>query len=141
QLVDDVVRDAAAHEPDRVGAENARGPAADGARVRQRVLRHHRIAADEAVRSDAAELVDGRSRADVRVVLDGDVAAERRMRTENRVVADVAVVGHMDVGHEDVAIADAGRPAAAARGSTSAAGWMAVRSGRSPSSSTHSATI
>ncbi len=43
------------------------------------------------------------------------MAAERRVRTENRVVADAAVVRHVDVRHEDVAVADARRPTAAAR--------------------------
>ena len=51
--------------------------------------------------------------ADVREVLHGDVAAQRRVRTEDRVVADVAVVRHVHVGHEHVAIADLGDAAAA----------------------------
>ena len=64
--------------------------------------------------ADAAELVDGRAGADVREVLDGDVAAERRVRPEDRVVADVAVVRHVHVGHEHVAVADSRDAAAAA---------------------------
>ena len=65
--------------------------------------------------ADAAELVDARAGADVHVVFDIDVAAERRHVAEDGVVADVAVVRHVHVGHEDVVIADA-RDAAAARG-------------------------
>ena len=44
-----------------------------------------------------------------------DVAAQRRVRAEDRVVADMTVVGDVDVGHEDVAIADRRHAAAAAR--------------------------
>ena len=53
--------------------------------------------------------------ADVGEVLDRHVAAERRRVAEDGVVADVAVVGDVDVGHEDVAIADRRHAAAAAR--------------------------
>ncbi len=49
------------------------------------------------------------------IVLDRDVTAERRMRAEDRVVADVAVVRHVNVGHEHVAIANPGDAAAAGR--------------------------
>ena len=84
-------------------------------RVRQRILGDHRIAADERVLPDPAELMDARAGADVGEVLDRDVAAERRHVAENRVVADVAVVRHVHVGHEHVAVADRRHPAAAAR--------------------------
>src|SRR6185436_2211226 len=57
-LGDDVEREAAAHQADRVGAVDARRAAADRPRKRQRVLGHHRVAADERVAADAAELVD-----------------------------------------------------------------------------------
>ena len=43
----DLGREAAAHQADRVDAENARRPAADRPRKRQRVLGDHRVAADE----------------------------------------------------------------------------------------------
>src|SRR6185503_5265977 len=55
-LGDDVLGEAAPHQPDGVGAVNPRRPAADGARIRQRVLGHHRVAADERVPPDPAEL-------------------------------------------------------------------------------------
>ena len=67
------------------------------------------------VAADAAELVDRGAGADVREVLDTDVAAERRVRPEDRVAADVAVVRHVHVGHEQVVVADR-RLAAAAGG-------------------------
>ena len=57
--------------------------------------------------ADAAELVHRGAGADVGVVLDVHVAAERGMRSEDRVAADVAVVRHVDVGHEQVVVADA----------------------------------
>ena len=90
----------------RVDAEDARRPAADRAPERQRVLRHHRVAADEPVPADAAELVHRRPGADVRVVLDRDVPAERRVRPEDGVAADVAVVRDVHVRHEQVVVAD-----------------------------------
>src|SRR2546421_6543457 len=65
--------------------------------------------------ADAAELMHARSRADVREIIHHDVAAERRHVAENRVVADVTVVGDMHVRHEHVPIADRRHPAAAAR--------------------------
>ena len=61
---------AAAHQADGVDAEDARRPAADRPRERQRVLRHDRVAADERVAADAAELVHAGAGADVREVLD-----------------------------------------------------------------------
>ena len=52
---------------------------------------------------------------DVRVVLDDHVAGERGAVAEDRLVADMAVVRHVRVGHEQVVIADARQPAAAGR--------------------------
>ena len=44
-----------------------------------------------------------------------DVTGQRRGVAEDRVVADVAVVRDVRVGHQQVAVADAGQPAAARR--------------------------
>ena len=57
--------------------------------------RHHRVAADEGVPADAAELVHARPGADGREVLDVHVAAERRRLPEDDVAADLAVVRHV----------------------------------------------
>src|SRR5207237_6090563 len=100
QLRDHVLREASSHEADRVCAVDARGAAADRARVRQCVLRHHRVAADERVAAEAAELVDARAGADVDEIFHRHVAAERRRVAEDRVVNDVAVVRHVH-GHPD----------------------------------------
>ncbi len=115
QFLDDVRRDVPALEADVIEPEDPRGTAADRARVRKRVLRHHRVAADEPVLADAAELVHRRPGADVREVLHGHVAAERRVRPEDGVVADAAIVRDVNVGHEHVAVADHRDAAAAAR--------------------------
>ena len=56
-----------------------------------------------------------RAGADVGEVLDVDVAAERGVRPEDRVVADVAVVRDVHVGHEQVVVADRRLAAAALR--------------------------
>ena len=115
QLADRRRAEAAAHQADRVDAEDPRRPVADRPRERQRVLGHDRVAADEGMPADAAELVHARAGADVGEVLDRDVAAERRHVAEDRVVADVAVVRDVHVGHEQVAVADRRHAAAAAR--------------------------
>src|SRR5438093_6427725 len=115
QLRDHVLREAAPHQTDRVHAVHARRAAPDRPRDRQRVLRHHRVAADERVPADAAELVHARARADVDVVLDRHVPAERRHVAEDRVVTHVAVVRDVHVRHEHVAIANRRHAAAALR--------------------------
>ena len=114
-MLDDVGRKPRRMQADGVQPEDPRRAAADRPRVRQRVLGDDRVAADEGVAADAAELVHAGAGADVREVLDRDVAAERRHVAEDRVVADVAVVRDVHVGHEHVAIADLGDAAAAAR--------------------------
>src|SRR6185503_3013668 len=73
------------------------------------------IATDEAIAADAAELVDGRTRADVGEVLDADVTAERGMRPEDGPAPDVAVVGDVHVGHEQIVVFDRRLTAAASR--------------------------
>src|SRR5436305_1890557 len=105
----------APHQTDRVHAEDAGGTAADGPRERQRVLRHDRVAADEAMAADPAELMHAGSGADVHEVFNGDMAAERRHVAENRVAADVAIVRDVHVRHEHVAIADRRHATAALR--------------------------
>src|SRR5690349_1248119 len=65
--------------------------------------------------TDAAELMDCRPGADVRVILDADVAAKRGVRPEDRVAADVTVVRDVHVGHEQVVVADRRFTAAAMR--------------------------
>src|SRR5262249_29243822 len=115
QLGDDVLGEAAAHQADGVRAVDAGRAAADRARVRQRVLGHHRIAADERMPSNAAELMHARAGADVDEILDRDMAAGGGHVADDRVVADVAVVGDVDVAHEQVAITDSGHAATAVR--------------------------
>src|SRR5690606_2523550 len=65
ELLQQLGREAAARKADGVEAVDARA-IADSLRVRQRVLRDHREAADEGIAPDAAELMDARERADRR---------------------------------------------------------------------------
>src|SRR5688500_1230172 len=81
---------------------------------RQRVLHHHREAADVAVAADPAVLMDGAEGADGRVVADLDVAGERGAVGEDHPVADPAVVGDVAVRHEQAVAADRGQTAALA---------------------------
>src|SRR5262249_5325432 len=71
--------------------------------------------ADERVAPYSTKLVHTGSGADVREILDRDVPAQRGHVSENRVVADLAVVRDVDVRHEHVAIADRRHAAAALR--------------------------
>ena len=57
----------------------------------------------------------GGAGADVDVILDGHVPAKRRMRTKDRVVADVTVVSDVHVAHEQIVAADRRDAAAAGR--------------------------
>ena len=107
QPADPVGVEAAPHQPDAVDAVDL-GAVADRLGERQRVLGHHRVAADEGVAADAAELVHAGVGADLRVVLDRDVPAQRRAGPEDGVAADPAVVRDVRVGHDQVAIADRG---------------------------------
>ena len=104
----------APHQADRVEPVDARA-VAHRFRVRQGVFRHDRIAADEGMTADAAELMHARSGTDGREVVDEDVSAERGVVAENRVVANVAVVRDVRVRHEHVAIADRRLPSASTR--------------------------
>ena len=63
----------------------------------------------------AAELMHAGPGADGGEVVDEHVAAERRVVAEDHVVADAAVVRHVGIGHEHVAIADRRLAPAAAR--------------------------
>ena len=59
--------------------------------------------------ADAAELVNGRQTAEDHEVTDVNVARQGRVVGEDAVVTDHAVMGHVDVDHEEVAAADPGQ--------------------------------
>src|SRR4051812_47444829 len=65
--------------------------------------------------ADTAELVDRAQAADVGVILDRDMAGEGDTVGEDRMVANDDVVRDVYVGHEQIAIADRGKQAAALR--------------------------
>ena len=107
--------EAAARQPDAVGAEDLDFGLVAGQRVRHHVLFDDAVRPDERVPADAAELVHAGERADVRPVVDDDVAGEPDAVAENHVVADANVVRHVRVGHQEAVAADAGDQAAALR--------------------------
>src|SRR6185312_213359 len=82
--------------------------AARGNDVRRHVLGHARAAADEAVASNAHELVDDAESRDIRPFLDRHVSGELRSVADDDVVADVAVVGEMHVRHDEASASDGG---------------------------------
>ena len=69
-----------------------------------------RLAADEAVAADRRVMVDGDAAADAGVRLDVDVAAEHRAVGDRDPVAQLAVVGHVRGGHQEVMAAEPGDP-------------------------------
>src|SRR6267142_7128756 len=79
---------------------------------RNHVATHAADAADHHLRSDTRELMHGRQPADEDEIADLAMAAERRRRCENHVIADLAIVPDMAAIHEVAALADAGDTAA-----------------------------
>ena len=113
QVLDGVAREAAPLQADAVGAEHLDLALAYGVRKRQHVLRHHAVSADEGVPPDAAELVHAGGGADHRPVPHRHVPAQRDGVGQHHVIADVHIVRHVRVGHQQVVVADAGDQAAA----------------------------
>src|SRR6185436_6833428 len=68
---------------------------ADGERERQSVFHHHRVAADISLAADAAELMHARIRADVRTVIDGDMAGQSRRISHQHVITKHAVMSNV----------------------------------------------
>ncbi len=98
-------------QADLVDAEQL-GAVARGDHEGRHVLGDHGVPAGHGVLAHRAELVHRGEAAQVDVVLDGDVPAQGGAVGEHGVVAHVAVVRHVHVGHDPVAVADAGyRPA------------------------------
>ena len=63
--------------------------------------------------ADAAELVDAAGCADYRPILDDHVAGEGHGVGKHGVTADSDVVGHVDIGHQEIVVADGGDHSAA----------------------------
>ena len=86
---------------------------AGGLGKRQHVLFNHAAAADDGMFADPAKLVNRAKPANIRIVLHCDVAREGDAIRQNRMVMNHDVVRHMDIGHNQVVIADYGAHAAA----------------------------
>ncbi len=107
--------EAAAFEPDRIHAITMGLALGDDARKRRHVLRDDGASADVGVAANAAKLMHGTERTDIRIVLDGHMARERGAIGENGVAADIAIVGNVGICHEKIVAADP-RHAATLRG-------------------------
>ena len=81
---------------------------------RRHVAVDERAHADEGVVADAAELVHADEAAEDHLVADFHVPGERGVVREHALVADDAIVRHVHVGQQPVAVADAGDAAAGA---------------------------
>ena len=108
ELLEAILREAAAGETDLVDAEGVHFPALRGEREGEDVLRNGGAAADEGITSDGDVLMDRVERADGGVVLDSDVAREGGGVGEDAMIADDAVMADVDVGHDEAVGADLG---------------------------------
>ena len=86
-----------------------------GQAVGRHIAGHHREAPDIGVRAHPGELVHRREGPQHRPVFDRGVPGERGGIGQDAVVADKAIVRHVRVRHEHVAIPDRRQPPAAAR--------------------------
>ena len=75
--------------------------------VGRHVARDRRVVGDEGMRADLAELVHAGEAAHDHPVAELHVPAERGVVGHHDVVAELAVVRHVRVGHEQVVVADA----------------------------------
>lgn len=115
ERIEALAGEASALEADGIEAVAARFAGRDDFREWKHVLSDHSVRADVGMAADAAELLDGRKRADGGVIVHGDVPGERRAIHENRVAADLAIVADVRVGHDEIVIAET-RDAAAFHG-------------------------
>ncbi len=90
-------------DPERLGV------VACGHHVGRHVLVQGGTATDEGVGTDTAKLVNGRETTEDHEIADHHVARQGRVVGENAVVTDDAVVGNVNVDHEQVAATDLGQ--------------------------------
>ena len=73
---------------------------------RRHVVQHAAQAADEAVAADRREMMHGHGAAERGVIVDVHVPAQQRAVGHDDVVAQLAVVGHVAAGHQEILVAD-----------------------------------
>ena len=104
--------EAPAFEPDRVHTVAMGLALGNDTRKRRHVLGDDGASSDVGVAANAAELVHGAERPDVRIILDDHMASKCRPIRENGVVADDAIVCDVGIRHKEIAAADPGHAAA-----------------------------
>ena len=77
-----------------------------GDEERSDVLHDFRVRADHRIGADAAELVHSSNPSDGDVILNPNVSRERDRIAHHDVVGQMAIVGHVAVGKDDVVVAD-----------------------------------
>src|SRR4051794_29930280 len=77
-----------------------------GERIRHHILLNHAVGANKCVTANPAELMYTAVRTDVRPIFDGDVTGEPNAVSENHMIADRAIVGHMAVSHQQAIVAN-----------------------------------
>src|SRR6185369_8431734 len=108
QLVDRIRGESATFEADQVKtAQLGVAPPCGGCyRKGEDIQGGHRAAANHGIHPDGDELVNGNKTSQNNVVLDGDMAGQGGYIGHDHAVADAAVMSHMRIGHEHVAVAD-----------------------------------
>src|SRR5207248_3242195 len=84
-----------------------------GLRIRQDVLVHYRVTAQKTVGADPAKLMNTAVSTHHGIVLNIYVPGQRRSVSHDHVVANVAVVCDVNIGHQQIMTADAGYTPAA----------------------------
>ena len=83
-------------------------PTSRGKHVRWNIQSDAGHAADEGMGANSTELVNRREASDDRVILNHDMASQRRRIGEDDLVSNLTIMGHMGIGHEEVSMANHG---------------------------------
>ena len=94
-----------ASQADRVHTDHVAGIAVDR-HERRHIFDDACQAAEHGQTSHAAELMHGHVARNIGPIFDHDMAAERGVVGENRMLADDAIVGHVSADHQQIMIAD-----------------------------------
>src|SRR4051794_36058125 len=97
QWLDLIGSESAPLEPRTIGAKYPDFPLTHSGRVRQNILRHYAVSADHRVPADTAELMYSAPRSNNCPFANGHVSAKGGAMRQNRMVANMAVMGDMRI--------------------------------------------
>src|SRR5579884_1228525 len=90
-----------------VRAQHYHRPWGGGFGIGEDILVHHRVSAKKAVGPNTRELMDAAERAYRGVVTDLNVTCQRSAVRHDDVIAQPAIMRHMNIGHQQIMVADA----------------------------------